>query len=184
MLKLYGGARSRASIVRWYLEELGIPYEFVQLDMASGEHLRPPFTDINPLGKVPAILDGDFKLWESGAILLYLAEKYGKAPLTLEQRSLINQWILYSNATMGPGVFSETTREKEFPRHMTLLNGLLQQHPYMMGNDFSVVDVMVGSMVAYIPMMLQLDLSPYPAVMDYLKRLGDRPAFQKAIGGR
>lgn len=80
MLKLYGGARSRASIVRWYLEELSIPYEFVLLDMGAGEHQKPEYLEINPMGKVPAIADGDFKLWESGAILLYfmLTYSYGK----------------------------------------------------------------------------------------------------------
>ena len=70
-MKLYGGAQSRAAIVRWYLEELGIPYEFVLLDMKAGEHRQPDFLGINPMGKVPAITDGEFKLWESGAILLY-----------------------------------------------------------------------------------------------------------------
>ena len=74
ILKLYGGARSRAAIIQWYLEELEIPYEVVLLDMQAGEHLRPDFLKINPMGKVPAIVDGDFRLWESGAILLYLAE--------------------------------------------------------------------------------------------------------------
>jgi glutathione S-transferase len=82
MLKLYGGARSRASIVQWYLEELEVPYEFVKLDMQAGEHLKPEYLAINPVGKVPAIVDGDFQLWESGAILLYLADKYGKTPLS------------------------------------------------------------------------------------------------------
>ena len=184
MLKLYGGARSRAAIVQWYLEELGLPYEFLLLDMAAGEHRQAPFTDINPLGKVPAIVDGDFKLWETGAILLYLAEKYGGTTLSLEQRSLLNQWILYTNATLGPGVFVEASREKELPRNMTMLSERLQQQPYMMGNEFSVADVAVGSMVGYIPMMLQVDLSPYPVVVDYLNRLRDRPAFQKTIGKR
>jgi glutathione S-transferase len=77
MLKFYGGARSRASIVQWYLEELAISYEFVLLDMQNAEHRKPEFLFINPMGKVPAITDGDFALWESGAILLYLDEKYG-----------------------------------------------------------------------------------------------------------
>ena len=63
MLKLYGGARSRASIVQWYLEEIQVPYEFVKLDMQAGEHLKPEYLAINPVGKVPAIVDGDFQLW-------------------------------------------------------------------------------------------------------------------------
>src|SRR4028119_1947768 len=104
MLKLYGGARSRASIVQWYLEELGEPYEFILLDMQSGEHQQPEFLAINPIGKVPAIVDGDFKLWESGAILVYLADKYGKLPAALEAKSTIIQWILFANATLGPGI--------------------------------------------------------------------------------
>ncbi len=62
MIKLYGGARSRASIVQWYLEELAIPYEFVLLDMQAAEHLKPEFLAINPMRKVPAIADGDFYL--------------------------------------------------------------------------------------------------------------------------
>lgn len=94
MLKLYGGARSRASIIHWYLEELGIPYEFVLLDMQAGEHQQPKFLAINPIGKVPAIVDGDFQLWESGAILFYLAQKYGNMPSSAEVQAKINQWIL------------------------------------------------------------------------------------------
>ncbi|HEY9669462.1 MAG TPA: glutathione S-transferase N-terminal domain-containing protein, partial [Coleofasciculaceae cyanobacterium] len=100
MLKLYGGARSRASIVQWYLEELGIPYEYVLLDMQAGEHRQTQYLEINPMGKVPAIVDGDFRLWESGAILFYLAQKYGKISSSLEEQAKINQWILFGNATL------------------------------------------------------------------------------------
>ncbi|MBF2099183.1 MAG: glutathione S-transferase, partial [Gloeomargaritaceae cyanobacterium C42_A2020_066] len=58
MLKLYGSARSRAAIVRWYLEELAIPYEFVQVDMQAGAHRQPEFLALNPMGKVPVAVDG------------------------------------------------------------------------------------------------------------------------------
>lgn len=184
MLKLYGGARSRASIVQWYLEELGVEYEFILLDMQAGEQTKPDFLAINPIGKVPAIVDGDFALWESGAILLYLAEKYGASPLSVDQRAVLNQWILYANATLGPEVFQESTREKTFPRHMTMLNQWLSAQPYVMGQDFTVADVALGSLLVYIPMMLKLDFSPYPAVAEYVQRLAGRPAFQKSIGGR
>ncbi len=184
MLKLYGGARSRAAIVQWYLEELGVPYEFVLLDMQAGEHRQPEFLAINPIGKVPAIVDGDLPLWETGAILLYLAEKYGATPLTVEQRATLNQWILYANATMGPDIFQEHTREKAFPRHMTMLNQWFSQRPYVMGDEFTIADVMVGSMLNYIPLMLQLDCSPYPVVAEYMQRMGDRSAYQRSIGGK
>jgi len=67
--------------------------------MQAGAHTEPGFLAINPLGKVSAIVDGDFKLWESGAILLYLGEKYGKTP-SLEQRAELSQWVLFANATL------------------------------------------------------------------------------------
>jgi glutathione S-transferase len=184
MLKLYGGVRSRASIIQWYLEELGIPYEFIVLDMQAGENRQPDFLAINPMGKVPAILDGDFPLWESGAILFYLAQKYGNMSSSLEAQAEIHQWILFANATLGPGIFVEASRERETPKLMTPLNQLLEKQPFLLGDELSVADVAVGSILAYIPMMLKLDLSEYPAVVDYIKRLSERPAFQKAMSGR
>jgi glutathione S-transferase len=181
MLKLYGGARSRASIVKWYLEEISVPYEFVMLDMQAGAHLQPDFLEINPIGKVPAIVDGDFKLWESGAILLYLAQKYGKMPASLEQQAEILQWVMFANASLGPGIFVEATRDRETPRLLKPLNDIFEKRPFLMGDEFGVADAAVGSILAYIPMMLKLDLSPYPAVLDYIKRIVERPAFKQTI---
>lgn len=183
MLKLYGSARSRATIPQWYLEELGIPYEFVHLDLAAGEHKQPAYLAINPMGKVPAIVDGDFKLWESGAILLYLAEKYGP-PLTLEQRSEINQWILFANATLGIGIFVETSRAKEMPVLFPPLNERFSQHPYLLGDEFTVADVAVGSILAYMPLMLKLDFADYPGIKGYLERITARPGYLKSIAAR
>lgn len=181
MLKLYGGTPSRASIVQWYLEELGVPYEFVTLNLQAGAHLQPEFLAINPMGKVPAIVDGDFKLWESGAILLYFADKYGKMPASLEQRAEITQWVLFANATLGPGIFVEASRERETPRLMTPLDQILERQPFILGNEFSVADVAVGSVLAYIPIMLKLDLSAYPFAVSYIKRLSERAAFAKVM---
>lgn len=182
MLKLYGGARSRASIVHWYLEEIKVPYEFVKLDMQAGEHLKPEYLAINPVGKVPAIVDGDFKLWESGAILLYLADKYSKTSLSPEERAVFYQWVLFANATLGPGIFVEASREREMPRLLTPLNEIFSKQPFLLGDEFTVADVAVGSILSYIPIMLKLDLSSYPAVLNYIKQLSERPAFQKSIG--
>jgi len=184
MLKLYGTPVSRAAIVQWYLEEIAVPYEFVRLDLKAGEHQKPDYLAINPMGKVPAIADGDFTLWESGAILLYLAEKYGKMPESPEYRAQAGQWVLFANSTLAIGVFVEANRDRETPRLMTPLNQILETRPYLMGDEFGVADVAVGSMLAYIPMMLKMDLGDYPAVVEYSKRLSERPAFQKAIGGR
>jgi glutathione S-transferase len=185
MLKLYGSAFSRASIVKWYLEELAIPYELVTLDMQAGEHLQDAFLQINPFGKVPAIVEDDgFQLWESGAILMYLAEKYAKTPLSPEKRAELNQWIIFANATLGPGVFVEANREREMPRLMIALNRILEKQAYLVGDEFTVADVGVGSLLLYIPLMLKLDLSAYPTVVDYMKRMSDRAGYQNSIGKR
>lgn len=185
MLKLYGGARSRASIVRWYLEEIGAEYEFVLLDMQNGEHLQPDFLAINPFGKVPAIADGEVKIWESGAILIYLAEKFGKIPADLGAKGVIHQWIIFANSTFAQGLSPNEDRNGVMARYLKPLDEILTKSPFMLGAEFTVVDVAVGSILAYIPLMFQdVDLSPYGGIGDYLKRLGDRPAFQKAIMNR
>lgn len=184
MLKLYGGSRSRASIIQWYLEEKGINYEFILLDMAKGEHLQPEFLKLNPIGKVPVIIDGDFVLWESGAILLYLAEKYGQEIDSLETRSIVNQWILFANSTLATGLFIEANREREMPKLLPPLEQILQSQSYFLGDKFTVVDVAVGSMLAYTQILLKLDLTNYPAICKYIEATSQRPAFAKTIGSR
>jgi len=184
MLKLYGGARTRASIVQWYLEELGVAYEFVLLDMQAGEHLQPEYLAINPIGKVPAIVDGDLKLWESGAILSYLAQKYGHVSSAPEDLALINQWILFANATLGPGLFVDSKRDREMSRYIDALNKILANQAFLLSDEFTVADVAVGSLLIYSQLMLQLDYQEYPAVQAYIQRIKERPGFQKTIGAR
>jgi glutathione S-transferase len=183
MIQLYGGQFSRASIVHWYLEELQLPYEFIRLDMQAGEHHQPEFLAINPFGKVPAIVDGDVKLFESGAILMYLADKAG-AFASVSDRAIANQWVLFANSTLATGIFVEPNRAKEMPILMGGLEQIFTSQDYIMGNIFTAADVAVGSMLNYIPMMLKLDLSEYPKVMEYMQRVSSREAFQKTIAHR
>jgi len=180
VLKLFGGDRSRASIVKWYLEELNVPYEFVRVDLQAGEHLQPPYLAINPMGKVPAIEVDGFQIWESGAILLYLADRYGE-PMSAEQRGTIAQWVVFANATLGPGIFMEATREKETPRLLGGLERTLEGKTFLFGDAFSAADVAVGSLLAYTVPMLKMEYSGYPAIAAYLQRLAARPAYQAAI---
>jgi glutathione S-transferase len=132
------------------------------------------------MGKVPAIEVDGFSMWESGAILLYLQDKYGE-PLTPEQRGTVAQWVLFANATLGPGLFIEATREKEGPRLLGGLNQALEGRTFLLGDTFSAADVAVGSMVAYMTLMLKMELSSYPHVAAYVKHLSERPAYQKGI---
>lgn len=203
MLKLYGGALSRASIVQWYLEELQIPYEYENLDMHAQAHKQPEFLAINPMGRVPAIVDGDFQLWESGAILLYLAEKYGNISSDLESRAIITQWVLFGNSTLSSAILVKENMAREAPELLSAVDKILASQPFLLGDRFSVADVAVGSILAYIPIMLKmdvsaypevvnetkqlmskLDLNSYPAVLNYIQQLSQRPAFQKSIGSR
>jgi glutathione S-transferase len=183
VLKLYGGARSRASIVKWYLEELELPYEFVQLDMQAGEHRQPEYLAINPFGKVPAIVEDGFALWESGAILLYLSDRHDAA-LTAEQRAWVAQWVLFANSTLSTGLFVETVRDAETPRLLSGLEGRLAMREWLVGDRLTAADIAVGSILAYATLMLKQEYTDYPAIAAYLKRLGDRPPFQRTIMGR
>jgi glutathione S-transferase len=150
------------------------------LDLASGEQKKPEFLAINPMGRVPALVDGDYKIWESGAILLYLADKYGGVN-TPEARGIMSQWVLFANASLALGLFLEDRREKEMPRLLAPLEAILQQQEYIAGNSFSVADVAVGSYLGYGRLMLNLTYAEYPAVQAYLDRIGARPAYQKSI---
>ena len=188
MLKLYGGVQSRAAIVRWYLEELGIPYEFVLVDLVAGEQRQPGFLAVNPFGKVPVIVDGTFKLWESGAILLYLAEKYDDSiAITIEGRIKLAQWILFTNATFKPAIYNEARREREMPRLFSALNQYLRQHYFLLGDQFSAADVALGAQLSYMLIRMNLDFrkeKQYEAVLDYFDRLTKRLPFQQTFGAR
>ena len=195
-LTLYGGARSRASMPRWYMEEKGIPYRWVQLDMEAGEHRSEPFISINPFAKVPALVDDDaalpsgrLQLFESGAILLYLAERYGQEfsgdlGAAAAQRALAQQWILFANATLATALFVPGNREREFPRLMEVLDGLLAAGP-LMGGSWSVADCAVNAYLAYLPIFFpQIDLTPYPNVQATIAATQARPAYQRVMAGR
>ena len=182
MIKLYGSsAFSRAAIIQFYLEELGIPYEFVPLNLQAKEHRQPEYLALNPMGKVPTITDGALVLSESGAILLYLAQKYDPTyPKTVEQQAELYQWVLFANSTLVTGVFTEANRERELPLLMQSLNGLLQDD-FVVGKTFSVADVALGTSLAYLPMALKISLTPYPGVARYVQKITARPAFQKSF---
>ena len=200
-LKLYGGARSRASMPRWYLEEKGIAYEWIQLDMEAGEHKGDTFGAINPFAKVPALVDETLRapggkplqLFESGAILLHLADHHaneftGTAAEVAAQRALANQWILFANATLAVALFVPSNREREFPQLMGVLDGLLAGGRSLLAGPWgdpawSVADCAVNAYLAYLPIFFpQIDLTPYPNVQATIAATQARPAYQRGMG--
>lgn len=182
MIKLYGGSRTRATIVRWYLEELGLAYENISLDLSAGEHRRSDFLAINPMGKLPALEDEGYKIWESGAILLYLADQYGKTPVDAKMRGILAQWVIFANATLALGIFLEDRRDQELPKLLPPIDQILQQQPFLCGDTLSVADIAVASYLNYGRMLMSLEYQDYPAIMSYLERLSQSQAFQKAFG--
>lgn len=183
-LVLYGGARTRAQSVVWYLEELGISYQYQALDINAEENKQPEYLAINPMGKVPALVDGDFSIWESGAILWYLANKYGEMPPDLTTQSETIQWILFANSTLANGLFIADVREQEIPRLLTPLNEILRNKSYLMGEEFTVADVAVGYYLHIAKILFNLDLQEYPFVIDYLEGISQREAFANTVGKR
>lgn len=179
---LYGGERTRSQVVAWYLEELGIDYQYNELDIGAEENKQPEYLAINPMGKVPALVDDDFSIWESGAILWYLSNKYGETSSDLEIQSKTVQWILFANSTLANGLFLEERREQEMPRLLTPLNDILQNDPYIMGEEFTVADAALGFYLYAAKMAFNLEWQEYPFVIDYLERLTKREAFKNTVG--
>ena len=191
-ITLYGGIRSRASMPRWYMEERGIAYRWHQLDMEAGEHRQDPFLAINPFGKVPALVDEDpslpggrVQLFESGAILLYLAERYGGECRDAAERGVAQQWVLFANATLATALFVPSNREREFPRLMSVLDGLLEGGRPLSSDQWGVADCAVHAYLAYLPIFFpQIDLTPYPNVQATIAATQQRPAYQQVMGQR
>jgi glutathione S-transferase len=182
MIKLYGGTFSRASIVKWYLEELQIPYEFVLVDLAAGEQLQPNYLAIHPFAKVPAIVDGNFVLWETGAILTYLSGKYDPTTATPEQLAIVNQWVIFANTTLSDGLFNPKMQAKETPHLLGKLEAIALGKPYLLGSQISAADVMLASFLSYAFLMVpDFDLSAYPNLSAYLQQMRDRPAFKSSM---
>jgi glutathione S-transferase len=198
-LTLYGGARSRASMVRWYLNEKGIACHQVALDMAAGEHRQETFLAINPFGKVPALVDDSLsgpdgqplKLCESGAILQHLAEQHAgefQGEGGAARRSLSAQWILFANATLGPAMFLAASKPEELQRLLRALEGLLGEGSLLKGTwgdpGWSAADCAVQAYLAYIPLFCRdLDLSPFPGIAASISATQARPAYQAAMAG-
>ncbi len=179
MIKLYGSGFSRASIVKWYLEELHLPYEFILVEIRKGEQFQPEYLALHPFAKVPTIDDNGFILWESGAILSYLASKYDPIIDTPEKLAIVNQWVIFANSTLSDGIFAPQFQAKETPHLLGKLDEILRSQPYLIGETFSAADVAVGSLLGYVPMLLkEFDFAPYPNVMNYMQRLKERPAYE------
>lgn len=197
MIKIYGSPRSSAGRVYWMMEELGLSYERIPLNMSQREHKNPDFVKLNPNGKVPCIVDGEFVLWESMAITEYLAAKHNSPllPKTAEETGLVAQWSYWSILEMqkhavewliqamfvpvdrkDPAIIEKA--QKALLPLFVILDNALANKTYLVGNRFTLADLHVASVVN-VTLSLGFDTAAYPHVHTWIKACQDRPAWHK-----
>ncbi|MBM7113991.1 glutathione S-transferase family protein [Archangium primigenium] len=198
MIDLYTWNTPNGYKVSVTLEELGLPYTVHPIDISSGVQKQPDFLKINPNGRIPAIVDreaGDFPIFESGAIMLYLAEKTGKLmPTDAKGRSRVVQWLMFQMSGVGPmqgqaNVFFRYFPEKLQPaidryqnetrRLYTVLDMQLSRSEYLAG-DYSIADIANWAWVR-IHDWAGVSVDGLPHVQRWLAAIEQRPAAQKGI---
>jgi len=193
-MKLYHAPGTSALRCRWMLEELGAPYELVNLSLAAGEHKRPEYLQIHPLGSVPALVAGEQAFIESAAIVMHLAdqdpEQRFAPPPGSPARGHYYQWILFAMTSLYNAVHTPYLRKffrnedatadevQTLARHLAITDELLTRQPFLLGDQFSAADVVFGGMLVWADACgMLLGRQPHSA---YLERLRARPAFQRA----
>ncbi len=198
MIDLYTAATPNGHKVSIALEELALPYTLNVLDLAKGEQKTPEFLAINPNGRIPAIVDrdaDDFAVFESGACLVYLAEKTGQLmPSDVKGRSRVMQWLMFQMGGIGPmmgqaNVFYRYFPEKiqpaidryqgESKRLFRVLDGHLQHHEYLAG-DYSIADIANWAWVRT-HRWSGVEVDDLPNLKRWLSAIRARPAVQKGI---
>lgn len=157
-MKLYYNPQSRARIAKWMLDECGADYELCHIDLQKREHKAPEYLKINPAGKLPALVDGDARLFENAAICLYLADRFPDAKLApavgTPERARYLSLMVYSTAQLEPSMGDALLGLEHHPSRgwtvydeaKRVVEGELGDGPYLFGDWFTAADVMVGSM--------------------------------------
>ncbi len=200
MIKLYHAPLTRSIRVVWLLEELGIPY---QLETRDYRPSPTPFAQQTPFGKLPALEDGETVMFESGAIVEYVLERYGQGRLGPRAgepgRGTFLQWLHFAEATLMPPlveIFRHTMLKPEAERipavvadgkaraavTLNVVEQALRGRDYLLGETFSAADVMMGygmKMADQFGLLHEL-----PNLKAYVQRLNARPALQRALGAK
>ncbi|HUL92601.1 MAG TPA: glutathione S-transferase family protein [Burkholderiales bacterium] len=203
-IELYSWPRSSGTRICWALEELGVPYKYIELDAKKKEQLAPKYLAINPHGKVPALIDGDQRFFESLAILIHLAHRYGIDRKLWpgaggQDRADALCWTVWAMTELGPYLmqylyhgmdtpvsYKPEDRSKataaynkaQLDRILDALEARLGGGEYLLGT-FSLVDVAAASWLA-LGTMFGLPLDRWPRTAAWCKRCAERPAFKRA----
>jgi glutathione S-transferase len=201
----YYAPMSSATRVHWALEEVGVPYEKVRLDLRAGDTRKPDFLRINPNGKVPTLVDDGVIVFESLAIFLHLGERYGVAKKLWPEagtpaRAESLSWIVWGTVTLGAqvsGLFYlasdrvpveqrdpvkiEAAR-KELDKTLGILDGRLNGREWMVGDGFTFVDLAIAATVSFAT-RVNVDLASHTNVKAWLARCTQRPGLAVAAAG-
>jgi glutathione S-transferase len=193
MLTLYHAIPSRSSIVRWMLEEVGQPYEVRLLDLQAGDNRSADYLAVNPMGKVPALDHDGVVITEAAAICAYLADAFPNAGLAVpigdKRRGTYLKWLFFGPSCVEPAVTDRAFPRKDEARRSTLGHGDfdtvmdvlakgVSASPYLLGEQFTAADVVIGSGLRW-GMMFKL-IPARPEFTAYVDRLNARPAVKRA----
>jgi glutathione S-transferase len=198
MIDLYTAATPNGWKASITLEELGLPYRVHAIDLSAGEQKQPPFLEMNPNGRIPVIIDranDDFAVFESGAIMLYLAERAGRLiPSDEKGRSRVVQWLMFQMGGLGPmmgqaNVFARYFPEKipaaidrylrESRRLLEVLDGRLADNEWLAG-DYSIADIANFSW-AHIYEWPGVDIDGLDHLKRWMEAIAARPAVQRGL---
>ena len=191
-MKLYWSPRTRSFSALWMMEETGQRYESVLTDIATGAQKKPEFLAINPMGKVPALQDGEATLAEQAAICAYVAKRYPDAklapPLGDARRAKYLYWLFFAPGCIEPAILQIATKVQISPvqagwgeakQVFDVLERAVDKGPWLLGEQFTAADVMIGSNLHAVIRMFKM-VPSRPAFDRYLDACGARPAFQRA----
>jgi GST-like protein len=197
MIKFYYSLAPNPRKVALFLEEAGLPYEAIPVDTRKGEQHAPAFTAINPNAKVPAIVDGQTVVFDSSAILLYLAEKTGRFLSKPQSRGQMLSWLMFTASGIGPFTgqcvhFRNYAPEKipyaisrydfEAERHWTLIEQRLATREWMIDETYTLLDMAVWGWARTLPFALgDAVWQQFPRIKRFVDTVDARPAAQRAL---
>jgi GST-like protein len=198
MIKFYYHPSPNPAKVALFLEESGLPYEIMPVDTRKGEQHSPTFLAINPNGKMPAIVDGDATVFDSNAILIYLAEKTGKflPANTPAARGQFLSWMMFVASGVGPYSGQAVHFKHHAPvkldyafnryvfeadRHWGIVDAQLAKHRYMLGETYTIVDMAVWGWARAVPFILGAEAwTKFPNLKRLFDEINARPAAARA----
>ena len=196
-MQLYEFAFTRSIRVRWTLQELGVDFEPISVNLFAGEASRPEFLKLNPAAKIPVLVDGDLVLTESAAIVLYLAEKYRQfLPVDARGRAEVNRWLLFTVTELEQPLWRIAKNKNLYPQEQRLaadiplasedfrrMADVAEKHmhgrTFVVGDDVTVADFVLAYTLDWANEVKLLDRCPQ--LVAYMERMYARPKAPKRI---